>query len=269
MRSLAVTARRAILGVGLIRSGKAVFRRLRRSESDVQGWTAHVDPGPHPFDVAAGVQTAGFIGWRELQSGGTNDPYISGYLGVTPSLCRRMLDLVADPAEYTFVDYGCGMGRAAIIASERPFRRIIGIEIAATLAESARRNVAVIARDFPERPAIEVIDGDAVDFELPRDPLVLFFFQPFEGPVFRAVLDRLDRSLADAPRPVLLLYVNPLVRKMLDDRSFLECRGVWHHEPEEAERPFSLGGRGEAETFIAWTHRVSGLADPLRQHPNF
>lgn len=261
VRTLAISAQRAFLGVGISRTAQAFMRKLRPSTSDTQGWTAHVDPGAHPFDVEFGVETAGFIGWRDLQSGGANDPYISGYLGVTPSVCRRMIDVVGNPADYVFVDYGCGMGRAAIIASERAFRRIIGLEIAPSLAEIARRNMAIVAREFPERPAVEIIEGDAVDFELPLDPLVLFFFQPFERPVLRAVLDRLERSLANAPRPAILLYLNPLVRKMLDDRSFLECRGEWHHQPNEGEIPFSLGGKGEAETFLVWTHGVDDQAN--------
>lgn len=260
LQAIAITAQRALLGVGLLRTSRALLRGLRRSKPDAQGWTAHVDPGLHPFDTAFGVETAGFIGWRDLQSGGPNDPYISGYLGVTPSVCRRMIDIIGNPAEYTFVDYGCGMGRAAIIASERPFYRVIGLEIVASLAEIARRNVAVVTRNFPDRPSIEIVVGDAVDFELPPGPLVLFFFQPFERPVLRAVLDRLEQSLAAAPRPVILLYLNPLVSKLLDDRSFLERLGEWSHEPTAEERPFSLGGHGEVERFIAWGSRGSGAA---------
>ncbi len=194
LRKIGVSVQRALFGVGLMRTGGAILRKLRRTEPDVQNWKANIDPGSHPFDTAFGVETGGFISWRDLQSGSASDPYISGYLGVVPSICRRMIDAVESPAHYVFTDYGCGKGRAAIIASEQPFRRVIGIEIVDQLAETARRNAAIIANNFPRRPAIEIVHDDASHYELPLEPLVMFFFQPFERPVMQAVLDRLERS---------------------------------------------------------------------------
>lgn len=41
--------------------------------------------------------------------------------------------------DYTFVDIGCGKGRAVLLASEVRFREIVGIELNTKLAVLARK----------------------------------------------------------------------------------------------------------------------------------
>jgi hypothetical protein len=47
---------------------------------------------------------------------------------------------------------------------------------------------------------------DARDFELPLEPLVLYFFNPFPEPVFAGVLEKLRRSVVEKPRPIFVAY---------------------------------------------------------------
>jgi Methyltransferase domain len=256
LRSLGVVFRRAVFGVGPIATARAALRHVRRADAEV-----HV-PGtanaslPHPFDVAFGVDTGGFVSWRDLQAGGANDPYISGYIGVAPSIGRHAIARVEDVSDYVFVDIGCGKGRATILASERPFRRVIGVEIAAALAAQARENAAIIAARYPERPAIEIAHGDAAEFELPRDPLILFLYQPFERPVMRRIMARLATSLAETPRPVALIYIYPALASFIDRFSFLERIAEEACEMTEEERPFSYGGRGGTDKVVIWGTRA-------------
>ncbi|HVA32678.1 MAG TPA: class I SAM-dependent methyltransferase, partial [Candidatus Baltobacteraceae bacterium] len=50
----------------------------------------------------------------------------------------------------TFVDVGAGMGRAVLLASEYPFKQVIGVELSRALAEIARENLQT-AHDFAIR----------------------------------------------------------------------------------------------------------------------
>ena len=255
MRMLGIALRRAVFGVGLVATGRAVLKQLRRADPELHRKRPAPAGQVHPLDTEFGVETGGFISWRALQSGGANDPYISGYHGIAPSVGRKVIGLVAHPEEFTFLDLGCGKGRATILASELPFRRVMGVEIAAPLAETARANAAVIRERFPDRPAIEIVHGDVATLELPQEKLVVFLYQPFEMPVMRKFLDRLHASLAAAPRAVIILYVYPALARLFDRDTLLERAAQGSCEVTEAERPFSYGGQGGSDAFVVWRTR--------------
>jgi hypothetical protein len=50
---------------------------------------------------------------------------------------------------------------------------------------------------------------DAVDFDPPEEPLVLYFFNPFAPPVLREVLARVQASLDRRPRPAYVVVTAP------------------------------------------------------------
>ncbi len=261
-RTLRAALRRALFGVGPLATAKAMLRRAVRVDPELARQHSVAPPPQHPFDAAFGVDTGGFRSWRELQAGHANDPYISGYLGIAPSVGRRAIGYVSAPENYTFIDYGCGKGRALIVASERPFRRVIGLEIAADLAATARRNASIMRASHPERPSIEIIEGDAASFVPPPGPLVLFFYQPFEMPVMRQVIAQFSASLNADPRPAVVIYVHPVLGRAFDGSPLLDCVVETSLELEVEERPFAYGGRGEIDGLKVW--RTRKHPPPLR-----
>lgn len=124
----------------------------------------------------------------------------------------RILDWVHDslptpgPA-WTFVDLGCGKGRALLSAARRPYGRIVGVEFAAELAAEARAQLAAFAGADAAR--IEVREGDAVDVAWPGGPVVVFLFNPFGPPVIDRVAASLALSYRSAPRALIVAYLNP------------------------------------------------------------
>ena len=56
---------------------------------------------------------------------------------------------------------------------------------------------------------IEAVHARAQDYELPTDPLVLFFFNPFPADVMAPVMRRVARSLEQHPRPIWLILLFP------------------------------------------------------------
>jgi hypothetical protein len=139
---------------------------------------------------------------RELLSGGQYQPS-------EPALFREILNSLPESVEgFTFIDLGSGKGRTLLMASECPFRRIIGVEILAELHEIAQRNIARYRSEQQKCFNIEAQAGDARVFEFPGEALVLYLFNPFPEYVLREVLANLHRSVTAAPRDVYVIYHN-------------------------------------------------------------
>lgn len=170
---------------------------------------------PHPFDQRYGTDTGGLIGGGSLATGSRNDAYITAYAGIAPSRLNAALDrwkstLPAgqDETVYSFVDLGCGKGRAMLLASLRPFREVIGVELNPDLATIAERNVSIWQGAGRGIAPISVTCGDAVELPYPGNPVLVFIYNSFGVPVVRAVLDALERHVRRTGAPVDLLFQN-------------------------------------------------------------
>ncbi len=104
------------------------------------------DKGPHPFDREYNVDTTGLVWGESLDSAdpaSTAKYWATGYYGIAPSAFNAALDRLAlDWARFTFVDIGCGKGRALLLATRHPFRSFLGVELSPDLAAVAQRNLA-------------------------------------------------------------------------------------------------------------------------------
>ena len=188
----------------------------------ILGWSgtpiSRTRPQKHPIDDLYGIDTSGNLGYMELSSGKPSDVYTTSYGGSQPSIVRKALTLLPNLDQACFLDLGCGKGRILAVASEFPFRRIVGVELAPSLAPIARRNAAIMRERFPERTPITVIEGDAVETPLPDGPLVVYFYQPFYRPLMRKVLANLEQAvLRDPGRPLHVVFYNPVDADLFDD----------------------------------------------------
>jgi SAM-dependent methyltransferase len=189
----------------------------------------------HPFDLLHGTDTGGYISGAELHGVSLSGLYITAYIGIPPSGLRQAIaGLPLRPEEFTFVDLGCGKGRALMVACDFPFRWLVGVEIASELCDSARAN---IARDPGWAARISILNEDATKFRYPDGPLLIFMFHPFLAPVLRRVLANLERQLRRSPREVYLLYGrNPRYAKVMDKFPFLReiSETAYALSPEDA-----------------------------------
>jgi len=168
----------------------------------------------HPFDLENGVRTSGLIAGRHLRSGHLHDRHATAYYGVAPSvfqaLIRRWQETQPAAAfeEFTFIDIGAGMGRAVLLAAEMPFRSVVGVELHPTLAQIARRNLAIWRQADRARTSTRIVCGDAAEFRFPHGPCLAFLFNPFGATVMRRLLRHMASSFAASPLQLDLLYVN-------------------------------------------------------------
>jgi len=112
-------------------------------------------------------------------------------------------------ASFTFVDIGSGKGKVLFMASDYPFRRIVGIEYAEKLHEVAVRNVSSYRSSRQSCSEIVPIHADALTYPLPDGPLVLFVFNALAPDFMRALMLRLDQvATQDPSRPLIVIYAN-------------------------------------------------------------
>jgi len=178
---------------------------------------------PHPFDLAHGTDTGGHIPGEILTPANL---YNTAYYAISPSTLAQALELLPEPAfDFTFVDLGCGKGRALLVAAELPFHHIVGVELSADLCEIARKNTA-------RQHRIAIQHHDAATVAYPEGPLLVFLYHPFLKPVLRRVLANLTHQRARSPDPTYLLYAN-CTYQALFARDF---QLVWDHSlPLSAE----------------------------------
>lgn len=131
---------------------------------------------------------------------------------------------VSTPSDFTFLDLGCGKGRTLLLAAEKGFGRVVGVEFDPGLAETARRNTETCNLGTGATTgAVEVVCGDAARYEFPLEPTVVFLFNPFGEDTLRAVVDRIEESLTLWPRPFVVAYFNPMHHEVLDGSTTLRA----------------------------------------------
>jgi SAM-dependent methyltransferase len=178
--------------------------------------TRKLRPDAHPgeFDRTYGVDTEGDLrGWTYLSDLDIPSPnWIDGtnYTPILPQCFERiMASLEIAFEDYTFIDFGSGKGRALLLASHFGFRQIIGLEFSPQLHIIAQENIRHYRSPRQKCTDIQSLNVDFVDFALPKQPSVLFFFDPCREPVLKSVLAGIQSSLAGHPRQLHIAYVAP------------------------------------------------------------
>ena len=179
--------------------------------------------GDMEFDWEHRVNTtSGTVGWRARLLG----LFYSPYQPTDPALFREMMaGLPIEFESFTFVDLGSGKGRTLLMASEYPFRKIVGVELIAELHRAAEENIRAYHSPTQRCSQIEAVCLDAGEFDFPETPLVLYLFNPLPERALFKLVQRLGKSLAEAPRAVWIVYHNPQLETALSGSGFLEKAG--------------------------------------------
>jgi SAM-dependent methyltransferase len=182
------------------------------------------------FDAEFGVETRGIIGLEQLQIESCHAPHGVRYEQTKPAAFDTLMKpLQIRWEDFIFVDFGSGKGRALMLASEYPFRRIIGVEFARELHAAAQANLAQYRSPTQRCHAIELHCQDAAEFVLPAEPTVFYFYNPFDATVMNKVLANMRASLAAHPRPAFILYCNHLHRDLVLQSGFREIKAtIWY-----------------------------------------
>ncbi len=145
------------------------------------------------------------------------------YVPTTGSVIYEILGkLPLEPNRYSFVDMGSGKGRALLVASEFPFKKIVGVELSAHLHGIAEENIGRYLPASQQCKTFSLQCMNAIDYVFGQEPVVLFLFDPFGKEILRRVLANLEASLKAAPREVFVVYVFPQFESLLREFSYLK-----------------------------------------------
>src|SRR5580700_2365271 len=119
--------------------------------------------------------TSAAVGWRNRLLGVFHSPYQP----TEPALFHEMLaafteESHSDFSDFVFIDLGSGKGRTLLMASDYPFRRIVGVELLPALNQIAQDNLNKYRGESQKCFAMESICGDATEFVFPAEPTVLY-----------------------------------------------------------------------------------------------
>ena len=185
-----------------------------------------------------GLDTSGVIQANDLAFDPDMAAHSSPYGGSQPSIVRGCLAILPDPRGLqAFVDLGCGKGRPLLVASEFPFQRVVGVEIAPRLAEIARQN----ARPRPPTgPAgFDRGSGRRRDHHrgagsshglFPAD-------NPFDTVLIGGVAGNIAAQLGERLEHAFIVYYNPVHAQVFDRSPHFarwSARRLWYASDEVA-----------------------------------
>jgi len=130
-------------------------------------------------------------------------------------------ELSIDHTHFSFIDFGSGKGRVLLIASQLPFKSVIGIEFSRELCKVAKDNIAKIPPSKCAASWVECVHTDVMEYRLPGNPLVCYFYNPFDQVIMEVVVGRLVESLREIPREIYVIYLNAKYRMLFDNS------GLW------------------------------------------
>ena len=162
------------------------------------------------FDLRYGVETSTRVHLSDLEIDSPNWIYAGGYWPTSTAIIHEALSLLPIRFEdFVFVDFGSGKGRVLLQASDMPFRKIIGVEFASELHKIAVSNIGRYKSENQKCREIESVCMDFTLFEIPREPLVAFLYNPSSEAITAALANNIARSLVENPRELWVIYVTP------------------------------------------------------------
>jgi tRNA G46 methylase TrmB len=208
--------RHGILGAFRIAAGRMVefAGRLRPAvrAKIKQGRQREID-----FDERFGVDTSGFLHPTDLNLNSANHVHAVSYGGSDPKDFREAIEaLNIDYGRFVFIDFGSGKGRAILLATEFPFKKIVGVEFSEVLHNIATENIKRFRSDIARCTNIEAVCMDVMEYALPNDPLVCYFCNPFDETLMARVASNIRSSFIKKPRTIFIVYYNAKAAHLFD-----------------------------------------------------
>jgi hypothetical protein len=146
------------------------------------------------FDATYGTDTGGVIPLSQFKIDNPNWVHGVRYAPTSPETFENSLALLnldrQQLKDFTFVDIGAGKGATLLYAADLGFKAVVGVELVEQLHQVALQNLSRYpsARNIGSSVCI-----DALRFEMPTPPLVVFFNYPFSS---KELMDGVVRNIS-------------------------------------------------------------------------
>jgi len=162
------------------------------------------------FDHKYGVRTSGHIELSETSFDPSKLDKATAYGPVNAWGFRKLLQMLNLPKSFAFVDLGCGLGRACIIAAEYGFAKVTGVELAPELCKVARENVSKCSVPAARKLPIEIIEGDVLDYCDNSNDDIYFMYRAFSLEFLHDVLAKLVQRAISRKKSFTVIYTERL-----------------------------------------------------------
>lgn len=194
---------------------------VRRSASELRRLNAR-ESRPRGFDREFATDTAGIIPLWKLNIDSPNKVQGVRYQASDARMVREAINLLpVRLQEFIFVDVGSGKGKPLLVASEYPFKRVVGIEFSTELHQIATENI----QKYKSRSRcsdVRSVCADAVAHPLPKANLILFLYNPFGPDVMASFLQKLEAEVRPRGRRVYLIYHGPEHADLIEQSGLFE-----------------------------------------------
>lgn len=120
-------------------------------------------------------------------------------------LMNKILDSLIDKKEFSFIDIGSGKGKIIFynVIAEQQYKNYFGIEIDKNLFDISQNNLKLI--NIKTDKKIFFINEDALNYNLPNENCVYFFFRPFDVNIHREFILKNKNIIKNNKTVIVLL----------------------------------------------------------------
>lgn len=170
--------------------------------------------------LAAESRYERFFNIHTMQIKASSDPEHFHYQGASYYVLLRLFkELPGQVLDKTFIDYGCGKGRALFCAEYCGFNELLGVELDKELLDIAAQNLQTYSKKR-EQSHFRFVHANAAEFEIPAGAGVFYFFNPFSDKVMEKVADKIAAYRDAINEPVYIIYLNPKYQEVWTNRGF-------------------------------------------------
>lgn len=171
-----------------------------------------------------GINTTGADELKHLEDVGIDIQNATIYMPASYELLEEIYRHIDLGSYNHFLDIGSGKGRALCVAAHFGIRKMTGVDISGKLCSEAETNLSIINKHFPGL-RYDIITKDAYFYEVPTGVDCIFMFNPFDDVILNAVAENILESYELNPRPICIIYINPMFKQELINIGF---RQVYH-----------------------------------------
>ncbi len=179
------------------------------------------------FDRKYRVRTSGHLELSTTSFDSSKLRNATSYGAVNAWAFRNLMKELNLPKRLSFVDLGCGLGRACILAAEYGFEKVTGVELAHELCVVARENMSRCRLNPSAVSSVSIVQADVLDYCEHTEDDIFFIYRAFSLDFFRTVRKKLAERAASQNKAVTLIYTERLnwppsreVRELSDDHAF-------------------------------------------------
>ena len=189
---------------------KAVRRLLGRPDP--------YDGDDTAFDKTYGTDTGGTLSLWKYDLPNIDSVRLGRlYMGINEARMLLAVGLIGpiDRSNFTFIDLGCGKGRAILIASRLGFRKVIGIDIVPDLVAIANNNI----KKLNLLDHVSAVVDDAFSYTYPNGNLVVLVYNSFWPEGFVRALEHLKKHKSGE---IYFIYVWSQHEAVIDSLPYLQ-----------------------------------------------